>query len=105
MFEHKCTINQKPFPVALSASSFETDADDEFDESFPKGRMLPRNITLPGEVIVHAKIAKTNKRNNNSKLINAITVTKQENTIHSRPERRVECGLIYGVFIHSETVI
>ena len=67
--------------------------------------MLPRNKTLPKKFIVDAKSVKTNKRNNNSKLINAITVKKQENTIHSRLERRVQCGLIYGVFIHSETVI
>ena len=67
--------------------------------------MLPRNKTLPRKFIVDTKSVKTNKRNNNSKPINAITVKKQENTIHSRLERRVECGLIYGVFIHSETVI
>ena len=42
--------------------------------------MLPRNKTLPRKFIVDTKSVKTNKRNNNSKLINGITVTKQENT-------------------------
>ena len=67
--------------------------------------MLSRNKTLPRKFVVDTKSVKTNKRNNNSKLLNAVTVTKQENTIHSRLERREECGLIYGVFIHSETVL
>ena len=67
--------------------------------------MLPRNKTLPRKIIVDTKSGKTNKRNNNSNLIHAITVTKQENTINSRVERWVECGLTYGVFIHSKTVI
>ena len=78
---------------------------DEFDESFLKRRMLPKNKTLPRNVIVHTKIAKRNIRKNNSKLTNAITVTKQEHTIYNRLERSVESGLIYGVFILSETVM
>ena len=93
MFEHKCTINHKLFAIAVSASSFETDADNEFDESFPKRRMLPKNKTLPRNV------------KNKQKLINAITVTKQEHTIYSRLERSVECGLTYGVFILSHMVM
>ena len=105
LFEHKCTINHKPFPIALSASSFETDADEEFDESFPKQRMLAKNKTLPRNLIVDTKIAKSNKRKNNLILINAITVTKQEHSTHSRLERSVECGLTYGVFILSQTVM
>ena len=60
--------------------------------------MLPRNKTLPTKLIVHKKIAKTNKRNNNSKLINAITVTKQGHSIHSRIQRSVECGLTSALF-------
>ena len=67
--------------------------------------MLRKNKTLPTNVIVHTKIAKTNKRNNNLKWINAITVTKQEHNIYSRLERSVECGLTYGVFILSQTVM
>ena len=105
MFEHKCTINHKLFSIAASASCFEIDADDEFDESCPKRRMLRKNKTLPRNVIVHTKIAKSNKRKNNSILINAITVTKQEHSIHSRLERSVECGLTCGVFILSQTVM
>ena len=105
MFEHKCTINHKPLSIALSDSSFETDGDHEFDESFPKRRMLAKNKTLPRNVIVHTKSAKTNKRNNNSNLIKAITVTKQEHTIYSRLELSLGCGLTYGVFILSQTVM
>ena len=105
MFQHKCTINHKNFSIALYASSFETDADDEFDESFPKGRMSAKNKTLPRNVTVDTKIAKSNKRKNNSILIDAITVTKQEHSIHSRLERSVECALSYGVFILSQTVM
>ena len=85
--------------MALSASSSsEADVDDEFDESFLKRRMLPRKKSLATKLIVHTKIAKTNKRNNNSKLINAITVTKEEQSIHRRLERSVECGLTYPLF-------
>ena len=98
MFEHKCTINHKPFSIAVSASSFETDADDESDESFPKRRMLAKNKIWPRNVIVHTKIAKSNKRKNNSILINAITVTKQEHSIHSTVEPSVECGLTNVLF-------
>ena len=101
MFEGIGTINHKPFSIALSASfssSSEADDDDECDESFPKRGMLPRNKTLPGNVIVHTKIPKRNKTNNNSKLINSITVTKQEHSIHGRVERSVECGLTYALF-------
>ena len=105
LFKHKCTINHKLFSIAVSASSFEIDADDKFDESFPKRRMLPKNKTLPRNVIVHKKIAKRNKTKKNSKLINAITVTRQERTIYSRLERSVECRLTYGVFILSQTVM
>ena len=105
MFEHKCTINHKPLSIALSASSFDTDGDHEFDESFPKRRMLAKNKTLPRNVIVHTKSAKTNKRNNNSNLIKAITVTKQEHTIYSRLEPSLGCGLTFGVFILSQTVM
>ena len=105
MLEHKCTINHKCLSIALSASSFGIDADDEFDKSFPKQRMLAKNKMLPRNVIVHTKITKTNKRNKNSKLINAITVTKQEHTIYSRLERSVECELTYGLFILSQTVM
>ena len=67
--------------------------------------MLAKNKTLPRNVIVHTKIAKRNKRNKNSKLINAIAVKKQEHTIYSRLERSVECGLTYGVFILSHMVM
>ena len=99
MFECISTIDHKPFAIALSASSTsEADVDDEFDESFPKRRMLPRNQTLPTKLILHTKSAKANKRNYNSKLINAITVTKQEHSIHSRTEDSVECGLTYALF-------
>ena len=106
MFEWIGTTNRKHFSIAFSAfSSSEADADDEFGESFPKRRMLAKNITLPRKVIVHTKIAKTNKRNKNSKLINAITVTKQDYTICSRLQRSVECGLTYGVPILSQTVM
>ena len=98
LFECIGTINGKPFPIALSASSSECDVDDEFDESFPNRRMLPRNKTLPRRLIVHTKSGKGNKRNYNSTLINAITVTKQEHSIHSRLERSVECGLTYALF-------
>ena len=92
MSQQKCTINHKLFSIAVPASSFETDAADEFDESFPKRRMLPRKKTLPADVIVHAKFAKSNKTKNNSILTNAITVTKQEHSIHIRLERSVKCG-------------
>ena len=61
MLEHKCTINHKPLSIALFASSFGIDADDEFDESFPKQRMLAKNKTLPRYVIVHTKIANQTK--------------------------------------------
>ena len=105
LFQHKCTINNKNFSIALSASSFETDADDEFDESFPKPRMSAKNKTLPRNITVDTKIAKSNKRKNNSILIDAITVTKQEHSIHSRLEPSVECALSYGVFILSQTVM
>ena len=85
MFESKGTIYRKPSSRAFSASSSsEADVDDEFDESFIKGGMLPTNKTLPTKLIVYTKSAKTNKRYYNSKLINAITVTKQEHSIHSR---------------------
>ena len=67
--------------------------------------MLPKNKTLSRKFIVHTKSTKGNKRNTNSKLINAITVTNQEHTIHSRAERRVEYGLTCEVFIHSQTVM
>ena len=83
-FECICTFNHKPFLIALSASSFEIDVVGEFDKSFPKRRMLPKNKTLPTKFIVQTKSGKTNKRNNTSKLINDITVTKEKHTIHSR---------------------
>ena len=67
--------------------------------------MLPRNKTLPTKLILHTKRAKTNTINYNSKLTNAITITKQEHTIYSRIERSVECGLTYRVFIFSQTVM
>ena len=106
MFECLGTINGKHISIALSASSSsEADVDDEFDESFPKRRMLAKNKTLPRNVTVHTKIAKTNKRNKNSKLIKAITVIKQEHTIYRRLERSVECRLTDGVFILSPTVM
>ena len=106
MFECIGTINRKLFSIPLSASSFfECDVDDEFDESFPKRCMFLRNKTVPRKLIVDTKNAKTNKRNYNSKLINAITVTKQEHIIYSRLEGSIECGLRYGVFILSETVM
>ena len=105
LFQHKCTINQKLFSIALSAASFGTDADDEFDETFSKRRMLRKNKTLPRNVIIYTEIAKTNKRKNNSILINVITETKQEHSIHTRLECSVECGLTYGVFILSRTVM
>ena len=66
--------------------------------------MLAKNKTLPRNVIVDTKIAKTNKRNKTSKLINAIAVKKQEDTIYSRLEPSVEFGLTYGVFILSQMV-
>ena len=101
MFECIGTIYRKPFSIALSASSSssssEADVDDEFDESFPKRHMLPRNKALPTKLILHTKSTKINKRNYNSKLINAITVTKQEHSIHSRIEGSVECGLTYAL--------
>ena len=106
MFEWIGTINRKNISITLSASfSSEADADDEFDESFPKQCMLAKNKTLPRNVIVHTKSAKTNKRNKNSNLIKAITVTKQEHTIYSRLELSLGCGLTYGVFILSQTVM
>ena len=67
--------------------------------------MLHKNKTLPRNLIVHTKIAKTNKRNKNSKLVNVITVTKPERTIYGRLERSVECGMTYGVFILSQTLM
>ena len=67
--------------------------------------MSPRNKTLSRKFIVHTKSEKTNKLMNNSKLINAITVTKEKNTIHSRVESSVAYGLTYGVFIHSKMVM
>ena len=54
------TLNHKPFSIALSISSFENDVDDEFDKSFLKRRMLPKNTTLPKKCIVHQK--KTQKK-------------------------------------------
>ena len=67
--------------------------------------MLPTNKTLSRKFIVHTKSAKTNKRFNNSKVINAIIVTKKKHTINSIVEGNVECGLTCGVFIHSQTVM
>ena len=55
--------------------------------------MLPKNKTLPREFIKHTNSTKANKRTNDSKLINAITVTKQKHTIHSRLESNLEYGI------------
>ena len=99
LFECIGTINGQPFSMALFASSSsECDVDDEFDESFLKRRLLPRNKTLPRRLIVHSKSAKGKKRNYNSTLINAIIVTKPEHSIHSRLERSVECGWTDALF-------
>ena len=76
MFECIGPSNHKPFSIALCASSSGIDVDDEFDKSFLKRRMLPKNKMLPRKFIVHTNSTKANKRNNISKLINAITVTK-----------------------------
>ena len=97
MFQCIGTINHKPFSIALSASSSsEANDADEFDESFPKRRKLPRNKTLSRKLIAHTKIIKTNKRNS-SKLINEITVSKEKHTIHSRVECSEEYVLNYKV--------
>ena len=48
------TFNHKPFSVALCASSSEIDVNDDFDKSFLKRRMLPKNKTLPIKCIVHS---------------------------------------------------
>ena len=97
LFECIGTINRKPFSIALSPSSSEADDDDdEFDESFPKRRMFPRNKTLRRKLIVHAKSTKTNKTNS-SKLINEIKVSKEKHTIHSRVRRSEEYVLTYRV--------
>ena len=55
--------------------------------------MLPKSKMLHRKSIMHTKSAKINRTNNNSKLINAITVTKQEHSIESGAEQSVECGL------------
>ena len=86
LFECIGTFNYKPFSIALSAFSSEIDVVDEFDKSFSKRRMLPKNKTLPRKLIVQTKSGKTNKTNNNSKLKNKITATKQEHSIQSRVE-------------------
>ena len=57
--------------------------------------MLPTSKTLPRKFIVVTTSTKTNKRINNSKLKNPITVTKQKHTIHRRVERSLEQGLTY----------
>ena len=71
LFEGIDTINHKPFSIALSASSSRIDVVDECVKSFLKGRMLPKNKTLPRKFIVHTKSTKRNKRNT-SKLIKQI---------------------------------
>ena len=51
LFECINIFNHKPFSIALSVSSSESDVDDEFDKSFLKRRILPKNKTLPRKCI------------------------------------------------------
>ena len=99
MFYCICNFNHKPFSIAVSASSSGNDIDDELGKSFLNRSMLPTKKTLPKKIIVHTKSTKTNKRNNNSKLINAITVTKQKHAVHNRVRRSLEHGLTYRTAI------
>ena len=57
--------------------------------------MLPTSKALFRKFIAHTTSTKTNKRMNNSKLKNVITVTKQKHTIYRRVERSLEQGLTY----------